>query len=131
MIPMTTELRATVCRGRNVTGRRCMDPTTSASGFCPLHETRPGFAGRFRRMPSHPIYRTAAWRRLRKRVVGDWVASHGWVCPGWRRRRHPSRQLAADHVVPLVLGGAPLDRANVSVLCASCNARKGLSERRR
>jgi len=38
--------------------------------------------------------------------------------------------LAADHPVPLVLGGEPLP-AQLGVMCASCNARKGLSQRRR
>ena len=41
-----------------------------------------------------------------------------------------SGQLAADHPEPLVLGGEPLP-ARPGVLCASCNARKGLSQRRR
>ena len=47
-------------------------------------------------------------------------------------RMHPVRpgELAADHPVPLVLGGEPLP-ARPGVLCASCNARKGLSQRRR
>lgn len=43
----------------------------------------------------------------------------------------PVGKLAADHVVPLVLGGAPFDEGNVAVLCPSCNARKGLSQRER
>jgi hypothetical protein len=42
----------------------------------------------------------------------------------------PSGDLAADHPVPLVLGREPLP-ARPGVLCASCNARKGLSQRRR
>ena len=60
------------------------------------------------------------------------MAVHGWRCPGWHREPHPVRpgELAADHPVPLVLGGEPLP-ARPGVLCASCNARKGLSQRRR
>jgi hypothetical protein len=38
--------------------------------------------------------------------------------------------LAADHPEPLVLGGEALP-ARPGVLCASCNARKGLGQRRR
>jgi hypothetical protein len=38
--------------------------------------------------------------------------------------------LAADHPLPLVLGGEPLP-AQPGVLCSGCNARKGLSQRRR
>ena len=60
------------------------------------------------------------------------VAVHGWVCPGWHREAHPVKpgDLAADHRVPLVLGGEPLP-ARPGVLCGGCNARKGLSQRRR
>ena len=89
-------------------------------------------ANRFRRTPDHPVRRTSAWRRLAKRTVESWVAVHGWTCPGWRREPHPVRpgELAADHPVPLVLGGEPPPK-RPGVLCASCNARKGLSQRRR
>ena len=38
--------------------------------------------------------------------------------------------LAADYPVPLVLGGEPLSTRQ-GVLCSGCNARKGLSQRRR
>ena len=64
--------------------------------------------------------------------VEAWVAVHGWTCPGWHREPHPVRpgDLAADHPEPLVLGGEPLPR-EPGVLCSSCNARKGLSQRRR
>ena len=34
-----------------------------------------------------------------------------------------------DHRVELKDGGAPLDRANVWVLCGSCHTRKTLAER--
>jgi hypothetical protein len=69
---------------------------------------------------------------LAKLTVEAWVAVHGWTCPGWHREPHPVRpgELAADHPVPLVLGGDPLP-ARPGVLCASCTARKGLSQRRR
>jgi hypothetical protein len=82
--------------------------------------------------PDHPVRRTAAWRQLAKRTAEAHVALHGWTCPGWHREPHPVRpgELAADHLVPLVLGGEPLP-ARPGVLCASCNARKGLSQRRR
>ena len=97
-----------------------------------MHMTRSGFGARFRRSPSHPVYRTRAWRTLSKRTVEGWVARHGWLCPGWRRPEHLVNrgELHADHDVPLALGGDPLP-AQPGVLCPSCNARKGLSQRRR
>lgn len=123
--------RASICRAWTSPGLRCPNPTTNGV-FCSLHATRSGFGARFRRTPSHPVYRTRAWRTLAKRTVEKWVGHHGWVCPGWRRAAHSvkPRQLAADHPVPLALGGEPLP-VNAGVLCRSCNARKGLSQRRR
>ena len=53
-------------------------------------------------------------------AVAAWVAQNGWVCPGWRRRPHPARDLTADHIVPYSQGGRRL-----RVLCRSCNSRKG------
>lgn len=47
---------------------------------------------------------------------------NGWVCPGWRRDGHPSRELTADHVDPIALGG-PQGGA-LAVLCKSCNSAK-------
>jgi hypothetical protein len=97
------------------------------------------------RRPAIDRWRTCC--RLRPDVLdagkgplgGDAEPDAGPRCPkgaamGARgpRAPHPVRpgELAADHPVPLVLGGEPLP-ARPGVLCASCNARKGLSERRR
>jgi hypothetical protein len=94
--------------------------------------------------PSHRIDRTIALsprsigsqrRDLTLDARGSWARrswvrsplatqdprSGRWVRPG---------DLAADHPEPLVLGGEPL-AAEPGVLCSSCNARKGLSQRRR
>ena len=122
--------RVCACRGCESHTGSCGWPTTNERRCDRCG--RPGFANRFRRTPDHPVRRTSAWRRLAKRTVEDWVARHGWTCPGWHREAHPVRpgELAADHPVPLVLGGEPLP-ARPGVLCASCNARKGLSQRRR
>jgi 5-methylcytosine-specific restriction endonuclease McrA len=65
-----------------------------------------------------------AWRRLRAAVLGEWIALHGWLCPGFGRWRHRTTDLTVDHVVPLRLGGARLERANLQVLCAGCNTAK-------
>jgi len=124
--------RTVVCRGKLEDGTLCTNATSDVSRFCPEHRDRPGFAGRFRRTPDHPIRGTYAWQQLAKRTVQAWVKAHGWLCPGWRREAHrvkPGR-LAADHPDPLALGGAPLPR-QPGVLCSSCNARKGLSQRQR
>ena len=52
-----------------------------------------------------------------------------WVVPIPMLRRGVG-EFAADHPEPLVLGGEPLPR-QPGVPCSSCNARKGLSQRRR
>jgi hypothetical protein len=125
-------MHTSVCRGWTEPGMPCPNPTTSANGFCPLHEQRPGFGGRFRRTSPNPVHPSYAWRKLAKRTVEAWVATHGWTCPGWRRTSHPVTpgQLAAAHPVGLAMGGEALP-TRVGVLCPPCNARQGLSERRR
>lgn len=122
-------MRVVACAGRRPDGTRCGEPTSNPSGRC--HEHRPRLdRSRLRSTPRQRTYDTAAWRRLRRAVVSEWVASNGWECPGWRTPPHASRDLTADHVVPLVHGGAPLSRANVAVLCRPCQGRKALSQRR-
>ena len=122
--------RVCACRGCERHTGACGWPTTNERRCDRCG--RPGFANRFRRTPDHPVRRTSAWRRLAKRTVEAHVARHGWTCPGWHHPAHPVRSgdLAADHPEPLVLGGEPLP-AHPGVLCSSCNARKGLSQRRR
>ena len=66
---------------------------------------------------------TSAESRRRKAVVESWRSRYGNVCPGFGRPPHVATDLTADHVVPIVAGGAPSGR--LSVLCRSCNSRKG------
>jgi 5-methylcytosine-specific restriction endonuclease McrA len=65
-----------------------------------------------------------AWRRLRAAVLAEWIEQHGYLCLGWDRWRHRTTDLTVDHVVPLRLGGARLDRSNLQVLCVGCNSAK-------
>ena len=69
--------------------------------------------------------RGARWQRTAAAVVTDWVAAHGWICPGYRRPAHrvTPGTLTCDHVIPKARGGTD-DRANLAVLCRSCNGRK-------
>lgn len=54
------------------------------------------------------------WRKLREQVLREEP-----VCACGR----PAN--TADHIVPLVLGGARLDRQNVRGRCSRCNYRDG------
>ncbi len=69
-------------------------------------------------------YQDPAYRRLRKRLLTEWVRTHGYWCPGWQRPSHPSTDLTLDHRLALSKGGSLLDRTNIDVLCRSCNDRK-------
>ena len=71
-----------------------------------------------------PTYLQRDWaeRKRRARAVAQHVAEHGWWCPGWKVSQHPSRDLTADHVVPVVDGGRD---SPLVVLCRSCNSRRG------
>lgn len=67
-----------------------------------------------------------ATKQAAARAVARHVQTHGWVCPGWNRPPHPSRDLTADHSTALANGGHPTAPTNLhNVLCRSCNASKG------
>ena len=74
-----------------------------------------------------PFRHTRAWRKLSETFRAEWVAAHGWWCPGWKRPAHASRDLTVDHILAVALGGALFDRRNLRVLCRSCNWRAGQS----
>jgi 5-methylcytosine-specific restriction protein A len=58
------------------------------------------------------------WQRTSKQARDAWVNEHGWVCPGYGRQAHPATDLTVDHVTPR-------DDTTLTVLCRSCNSRKG------
>ncbi|WP_338079150.1 HNH endonuclease [Corynebacterium pyruviciproducens] len=66
---------------------------------------------------------TSSEARRRKAVVEAWRRKYGNVCPGFGRSAHIACDLTADHIIPIAAGGAPGGR--LSVLCRSCNSRKG------
>jgi 5-methylcytosine-specific restriction protein A len=97
---------------------------------CGVVTSRPGsrcteHARQSNRSRHNALYSTRAWQRLSVRVLRAWRGQHGDWCPGYQRDAHPASDLTADHIVPLAAGGAPLDFANLAVLCRSCNSTKG------
>jgi 5-methylcytosine-specific restriction protein A len=62
-------------------------------------------------------------RERRAAAVAEWVAEHGWWCPGWTVPPHESEDLTADHVEAVAAGGA--EDGPLGVLCRTCNGRKG------
>lgn len=60
-------------------------------------------------------------RARRAAAVAAWVRVHGWVCPGYERPPHPSRDLTAAHSVAVAHGGVD---SELGVLCRSCNSRQ-------
>lgn len=64
---------------------------------------------------------TREWRKVRARVL----ARDGWVCR--MVEGCETRATTVDHVVPLSLGGALLDPANLRAACAAHNASAGAS----
>lgn len=66
------------------------------------------------------------WRELRARVLAE--ESTCWLCQQAidPAVAYPHRMSgSADHVVPMLLGGAPLDRANVRAAHLGCNRDRG------
>ncbi len=123
----TVRLAGSTCPGcraqkRTAKGpqRPCLDCSRPTIGTrCPDHARVVANAHR------RPLYSTPAWRRLRARVLADWRATNGNVCPGWQRPAHAAIDLAVDHVVPVAHGIDPLDVTNLRPLCRRCNGAKG------
>lgn len=68
---------------------------------------------------SDPIYRTAAWRDVRRFVLerdGHRCQLEGPTCTG--------RAEAVDHIVPWRHGGAWYDPENLRASCTQCNSRR-------
>ena len=70
------------------------------------------------------FYRNAPWRHLRK----SWLEDNP-LCKDCRDNKRLTPATVVDHVKPIRLGGAPLDRNNLMSLCKSCHARKSAKER--
>lgn len=91
------------------------------------HLEKPGYCHTCRRKKerdrSRRRRRTPAERYRRQSVVEDWVAQHGWICPGYECEPHESHDLTADHVQPVGRGGA--ESGPLRVLCRSCNSARG------
>lgn len=56
------------------------------------------------------------WQARSRKAREEWVAEHGWVCPGWQRPAHPATTLQLDHTTGLVL-------------CHRCNVAAGPASR--
>jgi 5-methylcytosine-specific restriction endonuclease McrA len=68
------------------------------------------------------FYGSAAWKALRNAVIRE----RGRNCQQCPRS---GCRVYCDHRIELSDGGAPLDPANVVVLCASCHTRKTAAAR--
>lgn len=68
-----------------------------------------------------PYTRTEQERRAQ--AVAAWISSNGYVCPGYHRSPHHSRDLTAEHPHAVARGGA--EDQPLTVLCRSCNSSKG------
>lgn len=75
-----------------VNGKRCGKPTTRTR--CPQCQRE---WDRGRNQAKASTY-TTEWRRNSRTIRTQWVATHGWWCPGWQHHQpHPSRDLVVDH----------------------------------
>lgn len=66
------------------------------------------------------------WRRLQAEVYR--TETHCWLCGGWvDQLLHwlDDWSRSVDHVIPLSLGGPPLERWNVRLAHRICNSRRG------
>ena len=99
--------------------RPCIDCGRVTHGSrCPEHQriTNRKYAGKY----------SPQERDRMRRAVQDWIARKGPLCMGYKRRAHWSRDLSADHILPISQGG---EGGPLRVLCESCNKRRGGEQR--
>ena len=111
--------RARACIG--LPGQPCGKITTNGSR-CPTHDV--AYRTQHSARKRDPELDSTAHRTLRAATIAAWVEEHGWLCPGWGRKPHPSKDLTLDHLVARAAGGATTPQ-NAGVLCRTCNGRKG------
>lgn len=98
--------------------RTCLDcGTPTANSRCARCQ-----AGRDHTRNQTRTHYQGDWPRLSKQLRAEWVAQHGWVCPGWETHAHPATDLVVDHITAR-------SRQALQVLCRSCNSRKSATER--
>lgn len=88
----------------------------TVKGKCPAHAREADADRNERRARSLAVYRSARWRRTRRRVLRD----EPWC-------RWPGCQAAAtdvDHIVRIEDGGDPWDDDNLQPLCHRHHSRK-------
>lgn len=79
--------------------------TTNCPGYatsgprCKACATRWDATRTTRRAPQRQAAYGGSWRRNSERIRKEWVASKGWVCPGYGPHHppHPSTDLVVDH----------------------------------
>lgn len=71
------------------------------------------------------VYKTQEWKALRKRVLREETRCYLCGIPPVPNHPDKARRPSVDHVIALDNGGAPFERGNLRLACASCNARKG------
>ena len=65
------------------------------------------------------------WQRTSRKLRAEWVATHGYWCPGDANHgHHPSHDLTVHHPTPLIRGGSLTDQA-LRIVCRSANSSMG------
>jgi hypothetical protein len=66
-----------------------------------------------------------AWQALSRRIRAEWIATHGYWCPGDEHHgHHPTYDLTVHHPTPLKDGGSLLGQ-DFRVVCRSANSSMG------
>lgn len=106
------------CPGDNY---ECPNLIAGSVKYCPDHIT--GWGRRNQRTTSSAITNTAAWKRLRRKVLERDNHECQAREPGCTRQA-----TQVDHIINTAAGGAPLDPNNAQAICPTCNARKAQRE---
>ena len=90
-----------------------------ASASLTARERRKGRSG-----ADYTFYHSMTWRRLRNLFI-----QANLDCAECERQGRLTPATVVDHIIPIRLGGEPLDESNLAACCTPCHARKSQRER--
>lgn len=95
-------------------------PNLTHGKYCDAHGTLE--QSEYHRQQSN-FYATIEWKKKRQ----EYLVEHPF-CVECRSKGRATAATIVDHILPIKMGGAPLDDCNLQGLCWSCHSRKSVKE---
>ena len=100
-------------------------PELTNDRYCPEHKKLMDsqYNTYVRSRSSTEFYNSHAWKKKR----ANFLIEHPFCVECWKNGKLTKAQIV-DHIIPIKMGGEPLDDSNLQGLCWSCHSRKSVLE---